>query len=251
MPDEEYAELKRRVAAKELRWEQVAAKRTALYRLYDVSGALLYVGITTNPKSRFKGHRYGNGRNKPKEWWSEVADTVIEWFDSRPEAEAAEAFAIVTEHPRHNKAMADAWFTADFLHRWVQERLAGRPRPAPGAGPELWEGCGPLTSEIDGHRVPWQRWWSPHRPCGRLLEKRKADAVRLGLRFHDGSHPLLPAPELLVLTRYHRIECQACRRPFPCDVVRSVAARYTDHPQYALLWEHPQQPEDGGADSLG
>ncbi|MFD5616676.1 GIY-YIG nuclease family protein [Kitasatospora sp. NPDC127060] len=60
---EEDAELRRRCDENEARWKRVAARRTALYRLFDASGALLYVGITTDPKARFKGHRSGNGRH--------------------------------------------------------------------------------------------------------------------------------------------------------------------------------------------
>jgi hypothetical protein len=43
------------------------ADRTALYRLYDETGQLLYVGITTYPPKRFVEHE----RDKP--WWPQVA----------------------------------------------------------------------------------------------------------------------------------------------------------------------------------
>ena len=70
--------------------------RTALYRFYDEGGALLYVGITANTEERFAHHR------NFKPWWHEVADTTIEWFETRPPALAAELRAIHDERPAYN-----------------------------------------------------------------------------------------------------------------------------------------------------
>lgn len=70
--------------------------RTALYRFFDEGGALLYVGITANVEERFAHHE----RNK--EWWAEVAEKSVEWFDTRPPARAAELQAIHDERPVHN-----------------------------------------------------------------------------------------------------------------------------------------------------
>lgn len=69
---------------------------TALYRLRDQVGELLYVGITDNPERRWKDH----GKDKP--WWAQVADRSVEWLPSRDRAVAAEAEAIRAERPRHN-----------------------------------------------------------------------------------------------------------------------------------------------------
>lgn len=71
-------------------------QRTALYRFFDESGALLYVGITANLEDRLAHHE----RNKP--WWPEVFSKHIEWFDTRPPARAAELKAILEERPIHN-----------------------------------------------------------------------------------------------------------------------------------------------------
>lgn len=46
--------------------------RTALYRLYDDSGTLLYVGITNDIDIRWKTH----GRHKP--WWGVVAAVGVQ-----------------------------------------------------------------------------------------------------------------------------------------------------------------------------
>lgn len=69
---------------------------TALYRLLDAGGTLLYVGITFNPQARWRQHA------KDKPWWSQVAEKKVEWFMARDEAEQAEARAIQGEWPRHN-----------------------------------------------------------------------------------------------------------------------------------------------------
>lgn len=69
---------------------------TALYRFYAADGALLYIGITNNLKTRFAGHAHD------KQWWPEVARKTVEWHLTRDTAAAAELLAIKSEHPRHN-----------------------------------------------------------------------------------------------------------------------------------------------------
>jgi predicted GIY-YIG superfamily endonuclease len=72
------------------------ARRTALYRLRTSEDDLLYVGISTQPLQRWIQHA------ADKDWWPEVANMSIEWFDSSAEALALEAHAIRTESPLHN-----------------------------------------------------------------------------------------------------------------------------------------------------
>lgn len=75
---------------------KLRARRTALYRLYDASGQLLYVGIAANLEVRWRAHA------KQQSWWPEVARKQIEWHPDRFEAAAAEVRAIDTEGPLHN-----------------------------------------------------------------------------------------------------------------------------------------------------
>jgi len=72
---------------------------TTLYRFFDADDRLLYVGIAGNPGRRF--HQHANGPDG-KPWWSHVARSTMEHFDTREEAAAAEVAAIVTERPMHN-----------------------------------------------------------------------------------------------------------------------------------------------------
>ena len=67
-----------------------------LYRFYNSSGVLLYVGVTNDPPRRFGDHR------KAKEWWSEVARINLEMFAGRDELLRAEIEAIKIEHPLYN-----------------------------------------------------------------------------------------------------------------------------------------------------
>lgn len=70
--------------------------RTALYRLRDGSGRLLYVGISSSPLRRWPEHA------ADKSWWPEVSQFSVEWCGSREQALAAEAVAIQTEQPAYN-----------------------------------------------------------------------------------------------------------------------------------------------------
>lgn len=85
-------------------------ERTALYRIYDGDGLLLYIGISKDFGRRWKDEA------RDFSWWDEHRRMTVDWYDSRKEAEAAETAAIKTEWPRYNKVHA------------VRERLSG-PEP--------------------------------------------------------------------------------------------------------------------------
>lgn len=70
---------------------------TAVYRLYDFDGALLYVGMG-DARTRIKSHL------KTKPWRAEIdrQRTTVEWFDTRQDAETRETAAIAAESPRYN-----------------------------------------------------------------------------------------------------------------------------------------------------
>lgn len=72
-------------------------ERTALYHLYNADGQLLYVGITVNPKARWRAHA------KDKYWWPEVARKTIEWFETRKSAERVEKIEVEEEGPKYNR----------------------------------------------------------------------------------------------------------------------------------------------------
>lgn len=77
----------------------LADRETAVYRLFNTSGSLLYVGITCNIASHFRGHA------RDKQWWPEVAHHVIEWHENRADAAQREGQLIADEAPMHNRAL--------------------------------------------------------------------------------------------------------------------------------------------------
>jgi hypothetical protein len=77
--------------------------RTALYRLFDQHGCLLYIGISHKPDVRWGQH------SEQKPWWPAVDRRVVEWHETRAAAEKAEVAAIAAEKPLHNKAGTPAF----------------------------------------------------------------------------------------------------------------------------------------------
>lgn len=71
-------------------------KRTSLYRHFDSSGRLLYVGISKNALARIEGHAGAC-------WYDQIATVTIERFGTREDARKAEQKAIASEGPAYNK----------------------------------------------------------------------------------------------------------------------------------------------------
>ena len=72
-------------------------QRTCTYRAYDIDERLLYVGISMNLPARLEKHRR-------TEWWPDVEEIVVEWFDGRDAARASVRDAILHEAPIFNVA---------------------------------------------------------------------------------------------------------------------------------------------------
>jgi hypothetical protein len=71
--------------------------RTMLYRFFDKSGRLLYVGVSSVGPGRWKEH------SKGRSWWHEVVSSTIEHYPTRQLALLAERSAIRNERPIYNK----------------------------------------------------------------------------------------------------------------------------------------------------
>ncbi|WP_329390157.1 GntR family transcriptional regulator [Streptomyces sp. NBC_01716] len=71
-------------------------ERTALYRLYDASDRLLYIGIAKDTKKRWKDHEL------IQRWWHLVARHTITWLPSREQALAVEEKTVREETPLYN-----------------------------------------------------------------------------------------------------------------------------------------------------
>ena len=77
------------------------ASETAVYRVYDESGQLLYVGLTNDITTRW----YDHATHKP--WWKiEAHRYEARWYATRVIARAEEVKAIRTERPKYNVSEA-------------------------------------------------------------------------------------------------------------------------------------------------
>lgn len=105
-----------------------ARRPTLLYRLMDDSGALLYVGVTSSLRVRLRSHR------STQPWWADVVTAVVETYEDRSEALAAERSAIASEGPRFNQQEGEG-----------PDRPSGLGPPVP-VGPAV---AGPLSDVLD------------------------------------------------------------------------------------------------------
>lgn len=71
---------------------------TALYRFFDASGGLLYVGISSNLRKRWSYH----ATEQATTWWPLAVDRKVIWYDTRVAAARAEVQAIQNENPAYN-----------------------------------------------------------------------------------------------------------------------------------------------------
>jgi hypothetical protein len=72
-------------------------KPFALYRHFNSSGELLYVGLSINPSYRQEQHRANSS------WVSEIVTFTVERFATRDEMIEAERSAIRNENPKYNR----------------------------------------------------------------------------------------------------------------------------------------------------
>ena len=83
--------------------ERLVDGEWAVYRLYAGDETLLYVGSSNGPHNRYGAH------SLTQEWWPDVARKEETWYPKRSDALKAEAEAVRTEKPLHNKRLtADA-----------------------------------------------------------------------------------------------------------------------------------------------
>lgn len=101
------------------------SRATALYRLKDATGEIIYIGISSNWPTRLTAHATS------QQWWSEVRSVDIERYPTWEAARDAERFAIATEQPLFNQraggggkppkdqtSLAGYWFLGDRAHSW-------------------------------------------------------------------------------------------------------------------------------------
>ncbi|MGW3861094.1 GIY-YIG nuclease family protein [Streptomyces sp. NPDC005047] len=233
------------------RWEKIRARRTALYRLYDGAGVLLYVGISCNLSERWKDHR------EEKPWWPQVTEKRVEWYGKRAEAESAEVHAIITEEPLHNTDWNRPEQRLRYRLNWLSDRLdeaekeIRTPRRTPRsqrgkrALADLLERRALLEEHTPGHEWEWDGKTlsvykrGPYPLPGDIVAflewVRLYDAHRIiDTSSWSGCEPW-PAEAILIETRRLRGKCPACPdEQAPCAVVRELAASYSHHPRHCF-----------------
>jgi hypothetical protein len=73
------------------------SKDLSLYRHFDESGNLLYVGISLSFINRTSQHKYSS------DWYKLIRQITIEKYDDEDELYTAETDAILKEKPKYNK----------------------------------------------------------------------------------------------------------------------------------------------------
>lgn len=74
-----------------------------VYRVFDASGSLLYVGCSVNVFARLKEHR------KWAVWWADAVRGSVHRYPDRQHALGVEARAIRDEKPRDNCVLEAHW----------------------------------------------------------------------------------------------------------------------------------------------
>lgn len=89
-----------------------------LYRHFDCSGKLLYIGVSYGAFVRLAQHRAAS------HWYSQIANMTIEQFPTREDLLAAEAYAIKLERPLHNTVHAHYNKRPPDLQRALESKLS-------------------------------------------------------------------------------------------------------------------------------
>lgn len=144
-------------------------ERTALYRFFDQKDQLLYVGITRDPPGRWAQHA------ADKAWWPSVSVREVEWWPTRPAAEAAEKAAITAERPLHNVWGTDRHREVSMAFHGVVPAGANHPavRNVRGALRALEQIADPTERAVAATAL-LREWPRLHREVGEV----RIDAVR-------------------------------------------------------------------------
>jgi hypothetical protein len=94
---------------------------TVLYRFFDTSDVLLYVGISCRLSSRWRAH------GREKDWWLEAVRATMEHFDTWDAARVAERRAIKVEAPKYNVVHAPRRESAPRLAPPIGDSAKDRP----------------------------------------------------------------------------------------------------------------------------
>jgi hypothetical protein len=131
--------------------------RTALYRLFDQSGQLLYVGVSHKPDVRWGEH------SVEKDWWPLVDQRKVEWYDTRLAAEGTESQVVAEECPVFN--------VVGTLRATIFGKIGKTPLRPVRVGGDLWKDFGQSAAATGSDRSATLRAfmeWHAGRPGAKL-----------------------------------------------------------------------------------
>lgn len=96
------------------------ADASAVYRIYDKHGALLYIGMSYDPETRVRVQR----REKP--WGHQIARHEVDWHPNRAASQRAERLLIEGLQPRHNVTYTPEHRRRSLRHISAQQIAEGR-----------------------------------------------------------------------------------------------------------------------------
>ncbi|GHF76915.1 GntR family transcriptional regulator [Streptomyces filamentosus] len=118
-------------------------ERTTLYRYFDTSGNVLYLGITNDLQRRESQHR----RDSARTWFPLIAARTQIWFETRSQAEAAELAALQSESPPWNVKDVSR-LTEQALIASRERKWAKRPRVTRGHSPAYRQYADEIIGQI-------------------------------------------------------------------------------------------------------
>lgn len=150
---------------------------TQLYRHFDASGRLLYVGISLSAISRLSQH------SGDSHWFGDIANVTVERFETRRDALHAEADAIASEDPLYNRAPITLAERPDHIRRRpiaarAENRLTAK-RVAGLTEPGAYQDGGGLWLDIDECGRRYWRWRYSRAGRRRTMSLGPADEVTL------------------------------------------------------------------------
>jgi predicted GIY-YIG superfamily endonuclease len=126
-----------------------------LYKHYDSTGDLLYVGVSTNPFSRTKTHL----RNS--HWSRKISVITFEKFENKKEALEAEFKAITNENPKYN-IIGKVNYTKSVHIKTAYDKLI-----------EFYGTKEDIAIDLDLKVSEVKKWRNIGIPCNRALEVEK------------------------------------------------------------------------------
>lgn len=148
-------------------------KPCALYRHLSADGVCLYIGISGEISARSSSHL------RRSSWAQQIATITVKWFDTREEALAEEARAVMAEKPPFNKQLVSP-------RTYPRKSFSGE-APEADLVAEIEAHCARVDISVSefGESAINDPNLVQNLRCGRELRKRTRSAIRAALTPDD------------------------------------------------------------------